>query len=61
MIKLNKLWGNEFRMPYTEAIMDNSDFSLDSKGNAYMLAKVYNSDAEKETETVKSLRIILKY
>ena len=48
--QMNKLWGNEFRMPYTEAIMDNSDFSLDSKGNAYMLAKVYNSDARKERD-----------
>src|SRR5882762_3973194 len=26
---LNKIWGNEFTMPYTEAIMDNSDFSVD--------------------------------
>jgi len=48
--KMNKLWGNEFVMPYTEAIMDNSDFSLDSKGNAYMLAKVYDSDARKERD-----------
>ena len=31
---LNKLWGNVFTMPYTEAIMDNSDFSVDAKGNA---------------------------
>jgi len=47
---LNKLWGNEFTMPYTEAIMDNSDFSIDSKGNAYLLAKVYDSDARKEKD-----------
>jgi len=47
---LNKLWGGEFRMPYTEAIMDNSDFSVDSKGNAYMLVKVYDSDSRKEKD-----------
>jgi hypothetical protein len=47
---MNKIWGNEFTMPYTEAIMDNSDFSIDSKGNAYLLAKVYDSDARKEKD-----------
>jgi hypothetical protein len=47
---LNKLWSGEFRMPYTEAIMDNSDFSVDSKGNAYMLVKVYDTDARKEKD-----------
>ena len=47
---LNKLWGNEFKMPYTEAIMDNTDFSVDSRGNAYMLVKVYDSDARKEKD-----------
>jgi hypothetical protein len=47
---MNKIWGNEFRMPYTEAIMDNSDFSVDVDGNAYLLAKVYESDARKEKD-----------
>ena len=47
---LNKIWGNEFRMPYTEAIMDNSDFSVDSKGNAYMLVKVYDNDSRREKD-----------
>lgn len=47
---LNKLWGNEFTMPYTEAVMDNSDFSVDSKGNAYLLAKVYDSDSRRERD-----------
>ncbi|MEO6731363.1 MAG: hypothetical protein ABIN01_09100 [Ferruginibacter sp.] len=47
---LQKLWGNEFTMPYTEAIMDNSDFSVDAKGNAYMLAKVYDSDKRREKD-----------
>ena len=47
---MNKLWGGEFTMPYTEQIMDNSDFSVDSKGNAYMLAKVYDSEKRKEKD-----------
>ncbi len=48
--KMQRLWGGEFTMPYTEAIMDNSDFSVDSKGNAYMLAKVYDSEKRKEVD-----------
>ncbi len=47
---MNKLWNNEFTMPYTEQIMDNIDFSVDSKGNAYMLAKVYESEKRKEVD-----------
>jgi hypothetical protein len=47
---MNKLWGGEFTMPYTEAIMDNSDFSVDSKGNAYLLSKVYDSEKRKEKD-----------
>lgn len=47
---MNKLWGGEFTMPYTEAIMDNDDFSVDSRGNAYLLAKVYDSEKRKEKD-----------
>ena len=47
---MKKLWGNEFTLPYTEAVMDNSDFSVDSKGNAYLLAKVYDSEKRRETD-----------
>jgi hypothetical protein len=47
---MNKIWGNEFTMPYNEAIMDNSDFSVDANGNAYMLAKVYDSEKRKEKD-----------
>jgi hypothetical protein len=47
---MNKIWSGEFTMPYTEQIMDNSDFSIDSKGNAYMLAKVYDSEKRKEVD-----------
>lgn len=48
--KMNKVWNHDFTMPYTEAIMDNSDFSIDEAGNAYLLAKVYSSDSRKETD-----------
>ncbi|MFZ1785621.1 MAG: hypothetical protein WAU23_10500 [Ferruginibacter sp.] len=48
--QMNKIWNNEFTMPYTEQIMDNIDFSVDSKGNAYMLAKVYESEKRKEVD-----------
>lgn len=47
---MDKLWGNEFQMPYTEAVMDNSNFSVDSKGNAYMLVKVYDNDSRRERD-----------
>lgn len=39
---MNKLWNREIRMPYTEEMMDNEDYSVDSHGNVYMLAKVYS-------------------
>ena len=47
---MKKLWGGEFTMPYTEQIMDNSDFSIDGNGNAYMLAKVYDSEKRREKD-----------
>jgi hypothetical protein len=47
---MNKIWGGEFTMPYTDAVMDNSDFSVDSKGNAYLLAKVYDNESHKEKD-----------
>ncbi len=47
---MKKLWNNEFTMPYTERIMDNIDFSIDGNGNAYMLAKVYDSEKRKELD-----------
>ncbi len=48
---LSKVWGKEVKMPYTEEKMDNMDYTLDSKGNAYLLAKVYNTTRkEKATD-----------
>lgn len=46
---LKLIWGNEFRIPYTEKMMDNNDFAVDSKGTAYLLSKVYEGKrVEKE-------------
>lgn len=49
-VDMNKVWGSEFRLPYTEAVMDNNDFSIDSKGNAYLLAKVFDSEDRREKD-----------
>ncbi|HRO41529.1 MAG TPA: hypothetical protein PL009_01750 [Flavipsychrobacter sp.] len=42
--ELNKIWGKEIRMPYTEARMDNEDYDIDKDGNVYTLAKVYATE-----------------
>lgn len=47
---MNKLWSNEFIMPYNEAIMDNISYTVDNDGNAFLLAKVYNDESRRETE-----------
>lgn len=47
---MHKIWGNEFTMPYTEKRMDNEDFAVDAKGDAYLLAKVYETDSRKEKD-----------
>lgn len=47
---MQKLWGNEFTMPYTEKRMDNEDFAVDAKGDAYLLAKVYDTESRKEKD-----------
>ncbi len=47
---MNKIWGNEFTMPYTEAVMDNNDYAVDIRGSAYLLTKVYDSDKRKELD-----------
>jgi hypothetical protein len=41
---LNKTFGNELTMPYTESRMDNLDYQLDNKGNLYILSKIFNTD-----------------
>lgn len=45
---MKKVWGREIQMPYTEARMDNLGYEIDSKGNVYMLAKIYEDDDNRE-------------
>jgi hypothetical protein len=45
---LNEIWGNRVRMPYTEKKMNNLDYSVDSKGNAYIVTTVYDDDTTDE-------------
>lgn len=59
---LKLIWGDEFRMPYTEKIMDNDDFAVDSKGTAYLLSKVYEGKrAEKAGDEPNYHYEILKF
>lgn len=44
---MKELWNREITMPYTEKKMNNLDFSLDSQGNGYVLALVYNDESTK--------------
>lgn len=45
---LTEKWGGKVKMPYTEKKMDNLDYSLDSKGNAYIVTRVFNDDSTDE-------------
>ena len=47
---MEKVWAKVFTMPYTEAIMDNSDYTVNADGNVYMLTKVYATDRRKEVD-----------
>jgi hypothetical protein len=62
---LKKTYGNELTMPYTERRMNNLDYQLDSKGNLFLLTKVFNDDSNKnkkdknDTEANYHLEILL--
>lgn len=47
------IWEKEITMPYTEAMMDNLGYTIDSKGNAYLLARVRTGDEESHLELLK--------
>lgn len=53
--KMEQIWGKEFTMPYNEAVMDNEDYALDKDGNAYLLSKVYASEARREVDKTTGL------
>lgn len=46
---MNKIWGREIRMPYTEEKMDNADYQVDREGNIFTLAKVYDDVKKKKS------------
>lgn len=50
--QMTKLWGNEFEMPYTESLMDNLDFTVDSKANGYFLIKKYKEELTRKNREV---------
>ncbi len=41
-------WSKIVEMPYTEKKMNNIGYSIDSKGNAYILAEVYKTESTKK-------------
>jgi len=45
---LNKIWGSEFKMPYTERQMNLLDYSIDPEGNIYALIKKFHDDSNKD-------------
>lgn len=45
---MNKVWGGEMRMPYTEAKMDNLSFIISDDAKVYILAKVYEGETPRE-------------
>lgn len=50
---LNKLYGNEVKMPYTERRMNNLDYQLDNKGNLFLLTKVFHDDSNDDKKKRK--------
>ena len=44
------LWSSDFKLPYTEVVMDNKNFGVDSEGNAYLLAKVFDNTTRYEKQ-----------
>ncbi len=50
---MNPIWEKEITMPYTEAMMDNISYDIDSKGNAYALVRVRTPDKKRHLELLK--------
>lgn len=60
--EMNKIWGNEYEMPYTESLMDNLDFTVDSNGNGYFLIRKYKEELNRknrESADNQSLAILI--
>ena len=46
--KMQEQWHAQFTMPYTEKKMNTLDYSVDSKGNMYMVISVYKDETTDE-------------
>lgn len=57
---LNSVWKTDVVMPYTEAVMDNKDYSIDAENNVYIAAYVRNEEAESRKERKKVRVELLK-
>src|SRR3989338_1301644 len=45
---LEELWTADLKMPYTESLMDNLDFTIGSNGNAYFLVRLYKEEKTRQ-------------
>ena len=52
---MKKLWNMEYTIPTTEQVTDIIDYSVDSKGNAYLVTRVFSTDKKyyKDPQTKK--------
>ncbi len=56
---LVKIWGGEYQMPYTEAVMDNLSYTLSNDGKVYLLARI--NDIENKKALKKAGEISYRY
>jgi hypothetical protein len=56
---LTKLWGSEYQMPYTEAVMDNLSYTISNDGKVYILIRV--NDIENKKALKKAGEISYRY
>jgi hypothetical protein len=56
---LTKLWGGEYQMPYTEAVMDNLSYTISNDGKIYLLIRV--NDIENKKALKKAGEISYRY
>ena len=45
---LEEVWSKKIEMPYTEKKMNNVGYTIDEKGNTYILAEVYKTETAKK-------------
>ncbi len=55
--KLDKLWGGEVKMPYTEKVMNNLAYGVTKDGNAFMLAYINSSKRIELLNITKDLKV----